>query len=223
MTLIPALMALLGEKAWEIPAWLERILPSVDIEGEAVERERHLAAWPGDGSIVAADDLVLSADAPLIEGLSLRLAPGQSLIVDGRDRAARRALALAIAGRLAPESGLLRVDGHLLPGRSAWVRSRVGLVLVDDADAALLDLQEALRGASPLVVIEGIDRFTGAQRDQATAMLRDAAARRELAVLATASDAGTARIILTEASWPAPGFLDAASAPSAHHDSEVNA
>ncbi|WP_460801429.1 MMPL family transporter [Microbacterium sp. GXF6406] len=222
MTLIPALMALLGEKAWEIPAWLEKILPSVDIEGEAVERERHLEAWPGDGSLVAADDLVLSGDAPLIEGLSLRLAPGQALIVDGRGRAARRALALAISGRLTPESGLLRVDGHLLPGRAAWVRGRVGLVLVDDPDAALLDLQEALRGTSELVVIDSIDRFTGAQRDQATAMLRDAAARRELAVLATASDAGTARIILTEASWPTPDFLDAAASP-AHHDSEVTA
>src|SRR5690606_36617428 len=30
MTLIPALMAILGERAWEIPRWLEKILPSVD-------------------------------------------------------------------------------------------------------------------------------------------------------------------------------------------------
>ncbi|MCS3843691.1 efflux RND transporter permease subunit [Microbacterium sp. AK031] len=218
MTLIPALMAILGERAWEIPAWLEKILPSVDIEGEAVERERHLQAWPGDGSIVAADDLVLSADAPILEDLSLRIAPGTALVATGRDRGVRRALALAVAGRLTPDAGKLRVAGHLLPGRAAWVRSHVGCVLVDDADAALIDLREALRGAPTLVVIDGIDRFTGGQRDQAAAMLQDAASAaaaradagtsRPLAVFATASDAALARTILAEAAWPAASVVD---------------
>lgn len=225
MTLIPALMAILGERAWQIPSWLEKILPSVDIEGEAVERERHLEAWPGDGSIIAADDLVLSADALVHDPLTLRLAPGTALIVTGRDSRTRRALALAIAGRLNPDAGQLRVAGHLLPGRAAWVRSHVGCVIVDDANAALTDLREALRGKSTLVVIDGIDRFTAAQRDQATAMLRDASASRSVAVFATASDAGLARVILTEASWPAVDLLDMSAAPtSSHNDStEVNA
>lgn len=38
MTLIPAVMALLGERAWWLPGWLDRILPRVDIEGAALER-----------------------------------------------------------------------------------------------------------------------------------------------------------------------------------------
>lgn len=38
MTLIPALMALLGERAWWLPRWLDRALPRVDIEGEGLER-----------------------------------------------------------------------------------------------------------------------------------------------------------------------------------------
>src|SRR5690606_6325742 len=79
MTLIPAVMAILGDRAWRIPHWLERILPHVDIEGEAVERERSLAEWPGDDSMLAADDLTI-ADAG-IEQAHLRLAPGGSLIV----------------------------------------------------------------------------------------------------------------------------------------------
>ena len=33
MTLTPALMHALGERAWWIPAWLERILPNLDVEG----------------------------------------------------------------------------------------------------------------------------------------------------------------------------------------------
>jgi RND superfamily putative drug exporter len=38
MTLIPALMFLLGERAWWLPAWLDRLLPDVDVEGEKLER-----------------------------------------------------------------------------------------------------------------------------------------------------------------------------------------
>jgi RND superfamily putative drug exporter len=38
MALIPALMHLLGEKAWYLPRWLDRLLPDVDVEGEKLER-----------------------------------------------------------------------------------------------------------------------------------------------------------------------------------------
>jgi RND superfamily putative drug exporter len=38
MTLIPAVMALLGERAWWLPRWLDRLLPHVDVEGRALER-----------------------------------------------------------------------------------------------------------------------------------------------------------------------------------------
>jgi RND superfamily putative drug exporter len=37
MTVIPALMAVMGARAWWLPPWLDRILPSVDIEGAAVQ------------------------------------------------------------------------------------------------------------------------------------------------------------------------------------------
>ncbi len=38
MLLIPAVMHLLGASAWWLPAWLDRILPNVDVEGAALER-----------------------------------------------------------------------------------------------------------------------------------------------------------------------------------------
>ncbi|HWI73798.1 MAG TPA: MMPL family transporter [Baekduia sp.] len=38
MTLIPAVMSLLGERAWWLPRRLDRILPHVDIEGSSLER-----------------------------------------------------------------------------------------------------------------------------------------------------------------------------------------
>ncbi|MBF4163671.1 MMPL family transporter [Nocardioides acrostichi] len=38
MALIPAVLHLLGEKAWWMPRWLDRLLPSVDVEGEKLQR-----------------------------------------------------------------------------------------------------------------------------------------------------------------------------------------
>jgi len=38
MTLIPALMYLMGDKAWWLPRWVDRILPDVDVEGEKLGR-----------------------------------------------------------------------------------------------------------------------------------------------------------------------------------------
>jgi putative drug exporter of the RND superfamily len=34
MTLVPAVMTLLGRRAWALPRWLDRVLPDVDVEGE---------------------------------------------------------------------------------------------------------------------------------------------------------------------------------------------
>ncbi|MFI0796218.1 MMPL family transporter [Micromonospora rubida] len=41
MTIVPAVMSLLGKAAWWIPRWLDRLLPNVDIEGEGLRA--HLA------------------------------------------------------------------------------------------------------------------------------------------------------------------------------------
>src|SRR5918996_229273 len=42
MTIVPALLTLLGERAWWMPRWLDRALPDVDVEGEKLRR--HLDA-----------------------------------------------------------------------------------------------------------------------------------------------------------------------------------
>ncbi|WP_131786099.1 MMPL family transporter [Protofrankia symbiont of Coriaria ruscifolia] len=34
MTLVPAVMSLLGRRAWWLPAWLDRLLPDIDVEGK---------------------------------------------------------------------------------------------------------------------------------------------------------------------------------------------
>jgi RND superfamily putative drug exporter len=45
LLLMPALMHLLGEKAWWLPRWLDRIMPDVDVEGAQLERA-HAPAQP---------------------------------------------------------------------------------------------------------------------------------------------------------------------------------
>ena len=40
MTLVPATMYLLGNSAWWFPRWLDKILPRLDIEGEALEDDK---------------------------------------------------------------------------------------------------------------------------------------------------------------------------------------
>ncbi len=55
MVLIPALLYLLGEKAWWLPAWLDRILPNVDVEGEKLQRS-HLVGRSLEEDLVDLED-----------------------------------------------------------------------------------------------------------------------------------------------------------------------
>jgi RND superfamily putative drug exporter len=45
MAIVPAVLALLGRKAWWLPRWLDRVLPNVDVEGEGLRS----ASERGDG------------------------------------------------------------------------------------------------------------------------------------------------------------------------------
>ncbi|WP_314104065.1 MMPL family transporter [uncultured Frigoribacterium sp.] len=47
LLLIPAVMHLLGDAAWWIPKWLDRILPDVDVEGASLERSHPAAGADG--------------------------------------------------------------------------------------------------------------------------------------------------------------------------------
>jgi RND superfamily putative drug exporter len=37
MVVAPAVMTLLGERAWRLPRWLDRALPTIALEGDLVE------------------------------------------------------------------------------------------------------------------------------------------------------------------------------------------
>ncbi|WP_217207494.1 MMPL family transporter [Streptomyces sp. AC550_RSS872] len=52
MAIVPAVLALLGKKAWWLPKWLDRVLPNVDVEGEGLRTQgdrTHASGSPGSG------------------------------------------------------------------------------------------------------------------------------------------------------------------------------
>lgn len=56
MLLVPAVMFIAGDRIWWIPRWLDRTLPNIDIEGEALTRRLN--------DVTSYRDAVLTGDAP---------------------------------------------------------------------------------------------------------------------------------------------------------------
>ncbi|RSS44135.1 MMPL family transporter [Streptomyces sp. WAC08241] len=54
MAIVPAVLALLGHKAWWLPKWLDRALPNVDVEGEGLARHVEEASAEGKPDLVKA-------------------------------------------------------------------------------------------------------------------------------------------------------------------------
>ena len=61
MLLMPAIMHLLGESAWWLPKWLDRLLPNVDVEGAALERSHPVQVAD---EATDAEAAVTAGDAP---------------------------------------------------------------------------------------------------------------------------------------------------------------
>ncbi|MGW7277226.1 MMPL family transporter [Streptomyces sp. NPDC054844] len=48
MAIVPAVLALLGKKAWWLPKWLDRALPNVDVEGEGLRTAQEQGSGPDE-------------------------------------------------------------------------------------------------------------------------------------------------------------------------------
>ncbi|MBL3688185.1 MMPL family transporter [Leucobacter zeae] len=144
MTLVPAVLALLGDRAWRMPAWLGRILPSFDVEGEGLARELAHAEWPAEMPRAA-----IATEGVVSRGIAipdLRVARGSALLLDPRDPVAL-ATAEAVSGRAPVSTGTAKAAGLLLPERAASLRARAVW-----ADAS--SLREALGDRPELVVLD---------------------------------------------------------------------
>ena len=198
MTLVPAVLHLLGDRAWHMPRWLDRVLPSFDVEGEGLTKELALADWPEPGATdaVAAEGLRLDGpDGPVYRDVDVRVPAGGALVVHGPHRSGRTALLLTIAGRLAPDSGRLKVDGLVVPIRSSAVRGRVGLVRLAGAADPVGEVRAALETAPPLLVLDDLDTVTdpllreGVRAELDRARARAAQKEHSFTVIASSVDA----------------------------------
>jgi len=135
LTLVPAVMTLLGRAAWWMPRWLSRLLPNVDIEGEQLREHRDAVVWADAqrGLAVSAENLVTGSGDSSVGPISLAIPPGAIAIVSG-DPIDRRLLAATLAGRLAATGGRSQVAGHPLPSEAARVSRLVALADVGGVD-----------------------------------------------------------------------------------------
>jgi len=59
MVVVPATMALFGDRAWWLPGWLDRLIPDLDVEGEhLIEALDHTAPADGDEVPTGGHELV---------------------------------------------------------------------------------------------------------------------------------------------------------------------
>lgn len=129
MTLIPALMALLGRLAWALPKPIERRLPDMDIEGEKVHGRLATLRWQQDAAasvVVQAENLrVLNTSLPQLAFVAHR---GDILAFTVDEYDDGELLLGALCGR-ADAHGLLVSCGRALPFDGVHVRKNAALVL----------------------------------------------------------------------------------------------
>ena len=129
MTLVPAVLALLGDKAWWMPRRLDKVLPHIDVEGAALVRHVDQVDWDAEHGAVAvrAEAVqIVTAAGPVAVDLSVPLRSTTGFAHP--DPAVRAALVWTVSGWRKPAGGVLAVLGHVLPEEAGSVRKAVRVV-----------------------------------------------------------------------------------------------
>ena len=128
MTLVPAIMTLLGRAAWWMPKWLARLLPNMDIEGEKLREHQDAVVWAREqgAAAISTDSLLAGAADRPIGPLSVSV-PSGALVLASGELADRRLMAATLAGRLEPVSGRAQLGGHPLPSEAGKVARLVAM------------------------------------------------------------------------------------------------
>lgn len=158
MTLVPAVLALLGHRAWGLPPKLDRALPVFDAEGDALVRELNLAEWPGADEAVSARGLSLDDDRgrPLYSDVGIRLPRGEVLVVHGVGSTGKSALLFTLAGRVSKLRGDLKVLGRVLPQHTHALRRDVTVLGCRDEDP-VAEVVAAVNDDVELVLLDDVD------------------------------------------------------------------
>ncbi|MEO8907589.1 MAG: MMPL family transporter, partial [Microbacteriaceae bacterium] len=182
MTLIPAVLVLFGDHAWWMPAWLDRALPSFDVEGEGLHKELEVDGWPdpalgaGVAIAIAAEHVTISnAARVVVADLSMMVPAGSIAIVRGGAESGKTSLLLTLAGRLSRVDGRLKVAGVALPMRASTVRRRVGIARLGLAPDPVSEVWAAVSQSAEIIMIDDLDAVTHPrQRAEIARVLNDA-------------------------------------------------
>ena len=130
MTLVPAVLVLLGRHAWWLPRWLDRRVPVVDVEGAALHRKIAFDRFEDEHGQVAllAEDLVVHDHG---DALAVTAPAGLVTHVQVPTGEDPRAWGSVLVGRERAVSGELVVGGLLLPEQRPAVQRAAALIEVD--------------------------------------------------------------------------------------------
>ncbi|HKH55540.1 MAG TPA: MMPL family transporter [Propionibacteriaceae bacterium] len=188
MTLVPAVLALLGKSAWWLPLSIDRRLPSFDVEGAALTHQLSLATWPAtdDQHLIVAEGLQVTTGAPI----DMAAMPRDVVVVEGPADSGKTALMLTLAGRMRIGPGKVKVAGLVLPEQAAAVRRRTGYLDCVRTSAIRPELREILAAKPAVIFVDHADRLTAHDERAALASLLDdvVVGSRELAVVLAVRD-----------------------------------
>ncbi len=152
MTLVPAVLALLGHRAWWLPKWLDDRLPTLDVEGVGLHDHLEHESWTRDHgtAVVRAEDVSVPG---VLDPVSLVVQDPTLVVVVSEDAAARAALLGALSGRVDADGRLVVLD-RVLPAEGGAVRRQVGLLAGFPSRSQLDHLHQ-----NRLVLVDGVDEF----------------------------------------------------------------
>lgn len=169
MVLGPAVMTLLGRRAWWLPSWLDRVLPSLDIEGEALAHQLATRDWPASeapGAVHVQGLKLRRGRTTLLDVAELHAPWGATVLLTGPELR-RTALLLALSGRLRADAGRVRVLGLVLPAETRTLRARSTFV-----DGGSPDTWAALEDSlGEIVFVLDADALHGPARDRLEAVM----------------------------------------------------
>ena len=170
MTLVPAVLALLGRRAWWLPRWIDRRLPSFDVEGRGLAHQLALADWPApnDDHLIYVDDLAVGTSAPITLA-----APARDVVVVSGPAPAVTGVLLGLSGRMAVGGGRAKIAGLALPEQARTVRRRTGYLDCATTSDLRRELRQLARAHPAILLLDHADVLTRHDDRAALASLLD--------------------------------------------------
>ncbi len=183
LTLVPAVLALLGRRAWWLPRWIDRRLPSFDVEGQRLAHQLALADWPAadDDHLIYVEDLDLGSAAVSIPGgtppeppVSISLAArARDVVAVSGPHSAVTGVLLGLSGRLAITGGRAKIAGLVLPEQAGTVRRRTGYLDCATTPDLRRELRQLARAKPTILLLDRADVLTRHDDRAALASLLD--------------------------------------------------